>query len=167
MSLLERVAQFIEQQHLISKKDSLVLAISGGADSVVLSHLMKTGGYPIMLAHANFQLRGLESDQDELYVQELAQTWGVPILIKRFNTAQYAEQKKISIQLAARTLRYDWFEHIRHEHGFSAIATAHHAQDNLETLLINFFRGTGIGGLHGIAPKQGKIIRPLLFASRE
>jgi len=163
-------------------KDKLLLAVSGGVDSVVLCELCKQAGYDFTIAHCNFQLRGEESGRDEKFVEKLAEKYSTKVFVKRFDTKAYAEEKKISIQVAARELRYLWFEELLNDHKPSTfklqfpttnhllptwLLTAHHANDNIETLLMNFFKGTGIKGLQGILPKQGKIIRPLLFAKRE
>lgn len=160
----------------------LVLAVSGGIDSVVLTDLVFNAGFSFSIAHCNFQLRGEESERDEGFVRKLAEKYGVAVHVKRFDTLHYAEQKKTGIQETARELRYQWF-HTLVEHctlvvdrkqtnnhqrtTISFIATAHHADDNVETVLFNIFRGTGISGLHGILPKQEDILRPLLFAKRE
>lgn len=142
------------------------MTVSGGVDSVVLCHLCKRAGYDFGIAHCNFQLREEDSARDEKFVQALAGELGVPFHLVQFETKQYAEEKKQSTQEAARELRYKWFEKIRAEEGYDFILTAHHADDNIETVLMNFFRGTGITGLTGIKPINGKIRRPLLFAKR-
>ena len=158
-----------------------MLAVRGGVDSVVLAHLFAKAGYSFTIAHCNFQLRGEESIRDEQFVKSLGATYNMPVLVKHFDTQAYATENKLSIQEAARRLRYDWFDEVMKSgtlktkdassvicHPSTAnLLTAHHANDNIETLLINFFRGTGIGGLHGIPARQGHIIRPLLFAKRE
>lgn len=145
----------------------LLIAISGGIDSVVLAHLLHELGYEILLAHCNFKLRGKESDLDEEFVGALGEKLKVRTFVKKFDTEQYAEKRKLSIQLAARELRYQWFSEVRKEHHLDYLVTGHHADDNLETFLINMSRGTGLEGLTGI-PKQNKeIIRPLLPFSRE
>ena len=164
----------------------LLLAVSGGIDSVVLTDLLYKSGFDFMIAHCNFQLRGEESFRDELFMTTLKEKYNKEVLIKQFNTKHYAEQNKISIQEAARELRYDWFEEIvnrqwpivnddpsnpTHYSPFSThlIAIAHNADDNIETMLMFLFRGTGIQGLTGIKAydKERKIIRPLLFATRK
>lgn len=142
------------------------MAVSGGVDSVVLCHLCKRAGYDFGIAHCNFQLREEDSARDEKFVQALAGERGVPFHLVQFETKQYAEEKKQSTQEAARELRYKWFQKIRAEEGYDFILTAHHADDNIETVLMNFFRGTGITGLTGIKPINGKLRRPLLFAKR-
>jgi len=169
MSLLQEFRVFIQQENLFSANDRLLLAVSGGVDSVVLCELCRQAGYDFVIAHCNFQLRGTESERDEAFVRGLAEKYGTPILVKKFETEQYALTQKISIQVAARELRYAWFD--LETSGLSRepshIVTAHHLGDNIETMLMNFFKGTGIAGLRGILPRQGKIVRPLLFAKKE
>ena len=181
MDLLKAFQQYIKQQNLFQPKDKLLLAVSGGVDSVVLCELCKQAGYDFTIAHCNFQLRGDESDRDEKFVQELGKKYEVEVLLKKFDTEKYAADNKLSIQVAARELRYTWFNELltKVKNNLNPevtncqlptanwLLTAHHANDNIETLLMNFFKGTGINGLHGILPKQGKIIRPLLFAKKE
>lgn len=171
MNLPELFEKNIAEQHLFSKKDTLLLAVSGGVDSVVLCELCKQAGYEFAIAHCNFKLRGSESDRDEAFVKQLAVKYGVDLFVNTFDTVTEAKKRKQSIETCARELRYGWFEELRskmesNSHRQVYIITAHHANDNIETLLMNFFRGTGIKGLHGILPRQGKIIRPLLFASK-
>ncbi|MEP7111183.1 MAG: tRNA lysidine(34) synthetase TilS [Ferruginibacter sp.] len=188
MNLLENFKQYILHENLFLPKDRLLIAVSGGVDSVVLCELCKQAGYDFVIAHCNFQLRGNDSDRDEKFVRELAQKYGVPYYVKTFDTIDYAATSKKSIEEAARDLRYEWFNtlvdnaEMRNEKKekddieFTAIdsqqatadyiLTAHQADDNIETVLMNFFRGTGITGLRGMQPKQGKIMRPLLFARR-
>ncbi len=180
MSLLQQFIQYCKQElRFVTNQTQLVLAVSGGVDSVVLADLCHHAGFEFVIAHCNFQLRGEESSRDENFVRSLGEKYNKQVLIKQFDTKAYAEEKKCSIQVAARELRYGWFETLTVNRrtltesdslppfrGWG-LATAHHADDNIETLLLNFFRGTGISGLHGILPKQGNIIRPLLFAKRE
>lgn len=158
---------FIQNQHLLQKNDKVLLAISGGVDSVVLAHLLKQTNFEFGLAHGNFQLRGEESDQDEAFVQQLAKEYKVPFFSIKFETQSYAETHGQSIQMAARTLRYAWLEQIRKENNYKFIVTAHHQNDVAETMIYNLTKGTGIAGLHGILPKNGKLIRPLLFAQKK
>lgn len=223
MTLLQQFTSFITKESLFSQKDRLLLAVSGGVDSVVLCELCQQAGYDFIIAHCNFQLRGEESERDEAFVKELGKKYNKEVLVKRFDTQEYASNKKVSIQVAARELRYAWFNEVvsRESSGVSPEApikiekgkrtdnnkldnilsnpnhagsvtddsrltpdddspltthhspirsyllTAHHLDDNIETVLMNFFKGTGIAGLRGILPKQGKIIRPLLFAKKE
>ena len=192
MSLLQRFQQYVSDNHLFSSGDTLLLAVSGGIDSVVLCELCKQADYSFIIAHCNFKLRGAESERDAAFVQQLAQNYKVPFLKKEFDTVEFAEKNKLSIQEAARELRYGWFSellsretsNVKREtwnlqpgtssEGFSALCplpsallTAHHLDDNIETMLMHFFRGTGIHGLRGMLPKQGHIVRPLLFARKQ
>lgn len=166
--LLQQFKEYIATHHLFQKKDKLLLAVSGGVDSVVLCELCKQAGYDFVMAHCNFQLRGEESERDEHFVQALSAKYDVEIFTAKFDTAAIAEQRKKSIETTARELRYNWFEVLVKAPGTIAdyILTAHHADDNVETAVMNFFRGTGIAGIRGIMPKQGRLIRPLLFARR-
>lgn len=171
MDLLQRYKAFIQKENLFSQKDKLLLAISGGADSVVLCELCKQAGYDFDIAHCNFQLRGEESERDAIFVKNLAEKYNVTFYYKKFDTEQYAANNTLSIQEAARKLRYEWFAELLQNINKPAtgnlqskILTAHHANDSIETMLMNFFKGTGIAGLHGILPKQNNIVRPLLFA---
>lgn len=167
MNLQERFIKFINEHHLFTPKDKLLLAVSGGVDSVVLCELCKRAGYDFAIAHCNFKLRGNDSGRDEQFVKQLAEKYAVPFYVTAFDTNAAAKATKKSIEETARNLRYEWFEEIRSKNNYVFIATAHHANDNIETVLMNFFRGTGIKGLHGILPKQNKIVRPLLFAKKE
>jgi tRNA(Ile)-lysidine synthase len=166
MSLLQKFNAFILKNNLFTKKDILLIAVSGGADSVVLCALCKQAGYNFAIAHCNFQLRGEESNRDENFVKALAIKYDAPIFIVHYETATYAAKEKLSIQEAARALRYSYFTDLIIAHNYTAILTAHHADDNVETVLMNFFKGTGIKGMRGILPKHKNIIRPLLFATR-
>jgi tRNA(Ile)-lysidine synthase len=186
MTLTERFKEFIEQENLFHSKDKLLLAVSGGVDSVVLCELCRQAGFDFIIAHCNFQLRGEESKRDAAFVQQLAKQYNVPFLIKEFDTTTYAATHKLSIQEAARELRYGWFSELvgSREPGVGSqkssdptanhkpqttnwLLTAHHLNDNIETMLMHFFRGTGVQGLRGMLPKQGYIVRPLLFARKE
>lgn len=169
MALLEKYIAFIKKEALFHPKDKLLLAVSGGVDSVVLCELCKQAGYDLVIAHCNFQLRGTESERDEAFVKSLGEKYGVEVLVRRFDTEKYAADNKLSIQVAARGLRYNWFRELLKGPlpDVHFLLTAHHADDNIETLLMNFFKGTGIGGLKAILPKQHKIIRPLLFARKD
>lgn len=149
------------------KDTRLVIAISGGIDSVVLAHLCHKLNFNFALAHCNFNLRGNESDADEAFVLDLGEQLDVEVFVQNFDTEVYAEENKCSIQMAARELRYDWFSELARQLNFDYIITAHHADDNLETFLINFTRGTGLKGLTGIPELNGNIARPLLSFSRE
>ncbi len=167
MNLLEGFFKFIKKNQLpLGEAAPALLAVSGGLDSVVMAHLFREANFPFAIAHGNFQLRGGESDSDEHFVQKLASDFGVPFFVKRFETKTYAKQRGLSTQMAARDLRYEWFDQIAEENDFATIATAHHLNDSVETALLNFVRGTALAGLSGIAPKSGLLLRPLLFASR-
>ncbi len=154
-------------RHPLPPSHHLLLAVSGGVDSIVLTHLCRQGGYRFSIAHCNFNLRGDESGADEELVKELANSLGVQAYIKQFETAVLSAERKQSIQETARQLRYDWFESLRIENGFDYILTAHHADDSIETMLMHFFRGTGLRGLTGIPEVNGKILRPLIKIHRK
>jgi tRNA(Ile)-lysidine synthase len=169
MQLLQQFLQYIKDENLFQKKDRLLLAVSGGVDSIVLCELCKLAGYDFSIAHCNFQLRDEESVEDEKFVTEIAKKYGVDFFIKKFNTKKYAAENKLSIQVAARALRYGWFNELINQSTakpLNHLLTAHHADDNIETILMNFFKGSGINGLKGILPKQNNIVRPLLFATK-
>ncbi|MBC7565750.1 MAG: tRNA lysidine(34) synthetase TilS [Pedobacter sp.] len=163
---LQNFNDFILQNNLFSKESNILLAVSGGKDSVLMVHLFKEAGYTFSVAHCNFNLRGDESQRDENFVRMLTSIVEVPFYVKQFDTASYATKVKISIQMAARDLRYKWFEELRIQHEFDLISLAQHQDDAIETVILNLTRGTGIAGLHGILPKRDHLIRPLLFLSR-
>lgn len=165
--MLEAFKAYIRSAKLFKPTDRILLAVSGGVDSVAMVRLCKDAGIDFSIAHFNFKLRGAESEEDEVFVKSLADELGVPYYIKQVNTKLYAAEHKVSIQMAARDLRYAWFEQLLTENGYACVATAHHLDDQAETFFINILRGTGISGMHGILPKQGKIVRPLMFATRE
>ena len=165
--MLEPFKKFVKKESLISPKEKTLLAISGGVDSVVMCHLFKMAGLSFGIAHCNFKLRGEASDDDAKFVKALSEELGVSYFEVPFDTEKYALENKLSIQEAARDLRYQWFETIRSKNGFNNIATAHHVDDSLETILYNFTKGCGIRGMHGILPKKDKIIRPLLFTNKK
>ena len=162
MELLGKFKEYIAKEKLFTTGDKLLLAVSGGLDSVVLAELCRRCGYEFEIAHCNFQLRGEESVRDEEFVRRLGN-----VLVRRFDTAEYARANKASIQVAARELRYGWFESLVRDGTARWIVTAHHLDDNVETMLMHFFKGTGIAGMRGMLPKQGNIVRPLLFARKE
>ena len=145
----------------------LILALSGGIDSMVLSDLLLKAKADFVLAHCNFHLRGEESDGDERFVREYAERNGLKVFVKQFDTTDYAKTHGLSIEMAARDLRYAWFEELRQQLNYDYIAVAHHADDQLETFFINLLRGAGIRGLKGMQPVNGNLIRPLLDVSRE
>ena len=165
--MLQAFRQHLDSDLGFLKNSRLLLAISGGLDSVVLAHLCQKLDLKVSFAHCNFNLRGAESDADEKFVLELSEDLELEIFIKSFETEVYAKQEGISIQMAARELRYDWFSELAEQLHFDYILTAHHADDNLETFLINLTRGTGLEGLMGIPEVSDKIVRPLLPFSRE
>ncbi|MBC3784492.1 tRNA lysidine(34) synthetase TilS [Spirosoma utsteinense] len=158
---------FINEKRLFGCADCILLAVSGGLDSVVMADLFQRTGLRFAIAHFNFGLREDESDGDAVFVQNMAIDYGVPFHLTRFETKAIAAERGISIQMAARDLRYDWFRQLIRAHGYNGVATAHHQNDVLETLLLNLTRGTGLAGLHGISARQDDIIRPLLFATRQ
>jgi len=162
-----RFTQFIEQNQLFSRNDKVLAAVSGGMDSVLMARLLKEAGVNFGIAHCNFQLRGDEANADQLFVKELAGQLEVPFYTTNFDTGSYASERKISIQMAARELRYQWFQQISRQNGYACIALAHHQNDAIETILLNLTRGTGIAGMHGILPKNGNLVRPLLFLTRD
>lgn len=165
--MIESLKSYIQQHQLFTADQKILLTVSGGIDSMVMLHLFKHLEVRYGVAHCNFQLRGRESDEDEAFVKTSVEMLGIPIFNIRFETNAYATENKLSIQMAARDLRYGWFEQIRKLHGYDFIATAHNADDSMETFFINLTRGCGLEGLTGIKPKLGNIIRPVLFASRK
>lgn len=164
--MVYKVQNFIEKHKLLETGDKVLVALSGGADSVALLIALRKIGYCCCAIHCNFHLRGEESNRDELFVKELCDRLETNLYIVHFDTASYATKKGISIEMAARELRYAEFERHRADTGAVAIAVAHHRDDSAETLLLNLTRGTGIKGLHGIMPRNGHIIRPLLCVGR-
>ncbi len=157
---------YIKSQNLFEKKDKILVAISGGCDSVALSYLLKKMNFKFSLAHCNFNLRGKDSDKDEQFVKNIASKQNLKIYIESFDTISFAKQNNYSIEEAARILRYKWFEELRRKYSYDYIATAHHLNDRIETFFINIIAGTGIKGIRSIKAKNNKIVRPLLFAKR-
>ncbi|MBQ8521172.1 MAG: tRNA lysidine(34) synthetase TilS, partial [Bacteroides sp.] len=161
------VEKFINGKSLFGLRDKVLVALSGGADSVALLRVLLALGYRCECAHCNFRLRGEESCRDEDFVRRLCEALDVPLHVTHFDTTEYARRHHLSIEMAARELRYEWFEALRKERGADVIAVAHHRDDSVETFLLNLIRGTGINGLKGISPKNGYVVRPLLQESRE
>ena len=165
--LMKKVKEFIEKEDLFSKQDKILVALSGGADSVALTRILITLGYHCEVAHCNFELRGEESNRDEDFVRNFCRSLNIKCHSIHFETRRYAAQQSISIEMAARELRYNWFSKICEESDCQVAAVAHHKDDSVETMLLNLIRGTGINGLLGIRPKNGNVVRPLLCASRQ
>lgn len=166
--MIERkVRQYIDSEHLFSMNARVLVALSGGGDSVALLRILYALGYVCEAAHCNFHLRGEESDRDEVFVKRLCEKMGIPLHRIDFETERYAVENKISIEMAARELRYNWFAEIKKKTKADVIAVAHHQDDSVETILLNLIRGTGLNGLLGIRPKNGSIVRPLLCLSRK
>lgn len=165
--MLDKVRKYIETNRLLRKDDLHIIALSGGADSVCLLRVLLQMGYRVHAAHCNFHLRGEESDRDERFCRQLCEQFGVQLHLAHFDTKTYAALHKKSIEMAARELRYNYFEQLRTAIDAAAIVVAHHRDDSVETVLLNLLRGTGIQGLQGIKPRNGRIIRPLLCVSRK
>lgn len=161
------VKKYIERNALFELQDKVLVALSGGADSVALLRVLLALEYKCECAHCNFHLRGKESDRDEEFVRQLCSGLNVELHVNHFDTIAYAREYQLSVEMAARELRYTWFEELRQERSAEVIAVAHHRDDSVETFLLNLIRGTGINGLKGISPKNGRVVRPLLQESRE
>ncbi len=164
--MIEAFRDFILQNKLVPAGSRVLLAVSGGIDSVVMLDLFYRAGFSIAIAHVNFNLRAGESDEDERFVHSLAAKYGIAWFVKNVDTVQFAEKNKLSIQEAAREIRYQWFEEICLTEGFERVAVAQHADDQIETFFINLLRGSGTAGLKGMPVTRGSIIRPLLFTGR-
>jgi tRNA(Ile)-lysidine synthase len=164
--MLEKFKTFIQTSCLTNKDQRIIIGVSGGADSMSLLNLLYDSGFKIAVAHCNFMLRGAESDEDELFVKLATEKLNVPFFVKHFNTLEYAKLQKVNIQMAARELRYNWFDNLRRLNNYDKVAIAHNADDTIETFFINLIRGTGIQGISGIKPINNFVIRPLLFAFR-
>ena len=173
--MLRRVTTYIRKHGLLDKQKPVLVAVSGGADSVALLDVLLRAGFDCIAAHCNFHLRGEESDRDEAFVRELCTQNNVPLEIKGFDTLLYARTHKLSVEMAARELRYAWFEVVACEHGCQAVCVAHHQNDQAETLLLNLKRGAGLRGLAGMrpvstnpmAPNGVPVVRPLLCTTRD
>ena len=162
-----KVEKYIDNYKLLESNELYIIALSGGADSVALLLLLHEHGFRVHAAHCNFRLRGAESDRDEAFCESLCAERQIPFHRAHFDTHEYAQLHKISIEMAARELRYRWFEQLRQDIGAAGICVAHHRDDSVETVLLNLIRGTGLRGLTGIQPRNGYILRPLLCVSRE
>ena len=165
--MIDRFQAYINRYNLIAEGEKVILALSGGIDSMVLADLLLKAKVEFVAAHCNFHLRGHESDGDDWFVRKFAENRGIQCFVKHFETEKYAAKYGISIEMAARDLRYAWFEQLRQQLGYDKIAVAHHADDQAETFFINLLRGAGLNGLKGMKPQNGVVIRPLLWASRE
>lgn len=165
--MIEKVRNYIKENRLLDPEDRVIVGFSGGMDSVTLLDVLLSLGYHCVAAHCNFHLRGEESERDAAFVKQWCEHIGVEMVSVDFDTYRYATTHKISIEMAARELRYEWFEEIRKQHRANVIAVAHHRDDLVETVLLNLIRGTGIRGLTGISPKNNSIVRPLLCVSRD
>ncbi|MBR1549327.1 MAG: tRNA lysidine(34) synthetase TilS [Bacteroidales bacterium] len=168
--MLQRFIDFNRKQHLVPPGEKVLLAVSGGRDSVTMAHLFSQARIPFAVAHCNFHLRPGDCDRDELFVRRLADSYGVPFHSVSFDTRSHAASHGMGIEEAARHLRYSWFATLCRDHGYACVATAHHRDDAIETFFLNLFRGTGIAGLHGIRPVSAygdtRLVRPMLCFSR-
>ncbi len=164
--LLQPFLTYVHENHLFKDGDKVIVAVSGGVDSMTLADLMLRSGCEVVIAHCNFHLRGEDSNGDEQFVRDFAENHNVKCFVNQFDTRQYAEEHGVSIEMAARDLRYSWFEELRKSLNFDKIAVAHHSDDQIETFFINLFRSAGLHGLKGMRPANGALIRPLLWASR-
>lgn len=165
-AMQEKFIKFIIDNRLAEKEDRILMGVSGGVDSMVMAHLFIVSGYNTGIAHCNFRLRGADSDADEKLVREFASAYGVPFHNICFETKEYARQKKITLQMAARDLRHSWFEETMSKYGYTLLALAHNKSDRTETIILNLIRGTGITGMAAMKPRSDRRIRPLLFAER-
>lgn len=165
--MIDTLKEILSERFSFLDNKRLLLAVSGGKDSMVLLHLFQNLSYDFAIAHCNFQLRGIESFEDQKIIKTYADNHGIPVFITQFDTKAFSEDYKVSTQVAARELRYNWFYELLETEGYDYILTAHHADDNLETFLINLSRGTGLEGLTGIPEQNDKIIRPLLTFTQE
>jgi len=165
--MLNRIKEFIETHMLLRIGERVLLAVSGGVDSVVMAHLFADTDFDCAIAHCNFQLRGEDSDSDEAFVRSLAARLEMPVYVERFDVDREMKDRGISLQMAARDLRYDWFSSLARRQEFDTTATAHNLNDSVETFFLNLARGTGIRGLTGIPERNSQVIRPMLFASRK
>jgi len=165
--MVEQFLKYIHKENLFHSSQRILLAVSGGADSMLMMHLFVNAGFQVGVAHCNFGLRGQESDNEEQFVTDYCDQQNIACYTRHFNTSEFALQEGISIEMAARDLRYGWFNSLLDQHDFDYLATAHHQDDVIETFVINLSRGSGIKGLSGIQPKTGRIIRPMLYTNHD
>lgn len=165
--MVNEFRKFVEENNLFTKDDTILLAVSGGIDSIVLCEMFRLNNYSFAMAHCNFHLRGEESNRDEAFVTDYAKRNNITLHKIEFDTHAYMKETGKSLQMSARELRYDWFYQLLKEHNYSFVATGHHADDSIETFFVNLIRGTGIAGLHGILQKVNNVIHPLLFTNRQ
>jgi tRNA(Ile)-lysidine synthase len=165
--MVRKFKNFVRQNKLFNPSDNVILSVSGGIDSMSMAWLFELCGYKYSIAHCNFHLRGKESDEDARFVEKYSKKKKVKFYLENFDAKSFADQHKISIQMAARQLRIKWLECLSEQHKYRYYATAHHKDDQIETFFINLLRGTGISGLHGIIPLQGRLIHPMLFTNRK
>ena len=162
-----KILTYINKETLLKRGEKVIVTCSGGADSIFLLHILNKLGFDCVVAHCNFHLRSEESDRDENFVREFCERENLPLLVEHFDTKQYAADNKLSIEMAARELRYAWFENLRVQYDAQAIAVAHHSDDSIETILLNMLRGTGLKGICGIRPRNEFVVRPLLCVNRK
>lgn len=165
--MIEAFVKYIKENGLCKPGEKILLGVSGGVDSVVMLDLFSKTGYDIAIAHCNFHLRGAESDGDEAFVRKLAEKYQIPVFVKSCETIEYAKEKGISIEMAARSLRYDWFEEVCNKENFQKVAIGHNRNDDEETFFIKLLRGSGLSGLRGIPLQRNRYFRPIMFASRK
>ena len=166
-SFLQNIERFIEEERLLNRTAPIIVGVSGGADSIALLHVLDRLGYSCIACHCNFNLRGEESLRDRDFARDTARAWHIPFEEISFDTFDFAQAHNLSVEMACRQLRYEWFEEKRVQHDAQAIAVAHHRDDSVETLLLNLIRGTGIAGLTSMRPQNGFVVRPLLMVSRK
>ena len=162
-----KILTYINKESLLKRGEKVIVTCSGGADSIFLLHILNKLRFDCVVAHCNFHLRGEESDRDENFVREFCEKENLTLLVEHFDTKKYAAENKLSIEMAARELRYTWFEKVREKHNAQAIAVAHHSDDSIETILLNLLRGTGLRGICGIRPRNEFVVRPLLCVNRK
>ena len=162
-----KILTYINKESLLKRGEKVIVTCSGGADSIFLLHILNKLGFECVVAHCNFHLRGEESDRDENFVREFCKKENLTLLVEHFDTKKYAAENKLSIEMAARELRYTWFEKVREKHNAQSIAVAHHSDDSIETILLNMLRGTGLRGICGIRPRNEFVVRPLLCVNRK